>query len=66
MTVLESILIQKLQRLSTQRLAEVEDFVDFLQAREEDRQLVQAAAKAAEARFATVWDNDEDAAYDRM
>jgi len=66
MTALESILIQKLQRLSTQRLAEVEDFVDFLQAREEDRQLVQAAAKAAEARFATVWDNDEDAAYDRM
>jgi hypothetical protein len=66
MTALESILIQKLQRLPAQRLAEVEDFVDFLQAREEDRQLVQAAAKAAEARFATVWDNDEDAAYDRM
>ena len=66
MTALESILIQKLQRLPTQRLAEVEDFVDFLQAREEDRQLVQAATKAAEARFAAVWDNDEDAAYDRM
>lgn len=66
MTALESILIQKLQRLPTQRLAEVEDFVDFLQTREEERQLVQAAAKAAEARFAAVWDNDEDAAYDRM
>jgi hypothetical protein len=66
MTALESILIQKLQRLPAQRLAEVEDFVDFLQAHEEDRQLVQAAAKAAEARFAAVWDNDEDAAYDRM
>jgi hypothetical protein len=66
MTALESILIQKLQRLPAQRLAEVEDFVDFLQAREEDRRLVRAAAKAAEARFATVWDNDEDAAYDRM
>jgi hypothetical protein len=66
MTALESILIQKLQRLPTQRLAEVEDFVDFLQTREEDRQLVQAAAKVAEARFAAVWDNDEDAAYDRM
>lgn len=66
MAALESILIQKLQRLPAQRLAEVEDFVDFLQAREEDRQLVQATAKAAEARFATVWDNDEDAVYDRM
>jgi hypothetical protein len=66
MTALESILIQKLRRLPAQRLAEVEDFVDFLQTREEDRQLVQAAAKVAEARFAAVWDNDEDAAYDRM
>ena len=66
MTALESILIQKLQRLPTQRLAEVEDFVDYLQTREEERQLVQAAAKAAEARFAAVWDNDEDTAYDRM
>lgn len=66
MTALESILIQKLRRLPAQRLAEVEDFVDFLQAREEDHQLVQGAAKAAEARFAAVWDNDEDAAYDRM
>lgn len=66
MTALESILIQKLQRLPAQRLAEVEEFVDFLQTREEERQFVQAAAKAAEARFAAVWDNDEDAAYDRM
>ena len=40
--------------------------MDFLQTREEERQLVQAAVKAAEARFAAVWDKDEDAAYDRM
>jgi hypothetical protein len=66
MTALASLLIQKLQRLPAQRLAEVEDFVDFLQMREEERQLVQAAAKVAEARFSAVWDNDEDAAYDRI
>jgi hypothetical protein len=47
-------------------MAEVEDFVDFLRAREAEQGLTQAAAKASEANFAKVWDNDEDAAYDRM
>lgn len=69
MTALAATLIDKLQRLPVQRLVEVEDFVDFLQTRElenEDRRLVTAAAQIAEASFAAVWDNDEDAAYDRL
>ena len=71
MNALAATLLDKLQRLPLQRLVEVEDFVDFLQAREqkvnqEDRRLVQAAAQTAEASFATVWENDEDAAYDRL
>jgi len=48
------------------RMAEAEDFVDFLLAREDNQRLTRAAAKASEASFAQVWDNDEDAAYDRM
>jgi hypothetical protein len=59
-------LIQKIEQLPPQRLAEVEDFVDFLRARDDDQRLTQAAAKAGEASFAAVWDNDEDAVYDRM
>jgi len=35
MAAIESSLIQKLQKLPPQRLAEVADFVDFLAAREE-------------------------------
>ncbi len=71
MNALAATLMDKLQRLPLQRLVEVEDFVDFLEAREqkvnqEDRRLVQAAAQTAEASFATVWENDEDAAYDRL
>lgn len=71
MTALESLLLEKLQRLPTERLAEVADFVDFLETREqkvnqEDRRLFQAAAQTAEASFATMRDNDEDAAYDRL
>jgi hypothetical protein len=59
-------LIQKIEQLPPQRLEEVEDFVDFLRARDDDQRLTQAAAKAGEASFAAVWDNDEDAVYDRM
>lgn len=55
-----------IRQLLPQRVAEVEDFVDFLRALEEGLRLPHAAAKAGEAGFAKVWDSDEDAAYDRM
>jgi len=49
-----------------ERVAEVEDFVDFLRTRDEERALVRAASKASEPAFAKIWDNDDDAAYDRL
>ena len=66
MTATEQILIDKIKQLPPQRMAEVEDFVDFLRAREDDQRLTQAAAQASQPSFAQVWDNDEDAAYDRL
>lgn len=66
MNTAEQALIEKIRQLAPQRLAEVEDFVDFLRARDDEQRLTRAAAKASEASFAAVWDNDEDAAYDRM
>lgn len=65
MSAIEQKLIEKIRQLPPQRLAEVEDFVDFLRVRDE-RNITLAASKAAEASFAAVWNNDEDAAYDRM
>lgn len=59
-------LIDKLSTLPPERVAEVEDFVDFLRQREQDRQLTQAATKAAEASFQKVWDNPDDAVYDKL
>ena len=59
-------LFEKFKQLQPQRMAEVEDFVDFLRAREDENRLTHTAAKASEASFAQVWDNDDDAAYDRM
>lgn len=66
MSVTEQVLIEKIRQLPPKRLAELEDFVDFLRMREEEQRLTQAAAKASEASFSAVWNNDEDAAYDRM
>ena len=65
MSATEQVLIEKIRQLPPQRLAEVEDFVDFLRTREDEQRLTHAAAKVAEASFAAVWDND-DAAYDRL
>jgi hypothetical protein len=62
----EQFLIEKLKRLPPERLAEVEDFIDFLHNREMGRRLAGAAAKASEPAFKAVWDNDQDAAYDRL
>jgi hypothetical protein len=59
-------LIEKLKNLPPERVAEVEDFVDFLRARDEERALVRVATRAAEPAFAKLWDNDADAAYDKL
>ena len=59
-------LIEKVKALPPQRQAEVEDFVDFLRSREDDQRLVTAAARASEPAFAAVWDNEDDAEYDRL
>ena len=66
MSATEQVLIEKIRQLPPQRLAEVEDFVDFLRTREDAQRLVQVASKASETSFASLWNNDEDAAYDRM
>lgn len=59
-------MLEKLEHLSPDRLAEVEDFIDFLQQRDQDKRLRQEFARASEAAFAKVWDNDEDAIYDQL
>ncbi|MEX0637316.1 MAG: hypothetical protein WD775_15400 [Burkholderiales bacterium] len=59
-------LIKKLKALPAERVAEVENFVDFLRAQEQERAVARAVTRVAEPAFAAVWDNDEDAVYDRL
>jgi hypothetical protein len=62
----EQSIIQKLRLLPPERIVEVEDFVDFLQARDLERNLVKQAGQTSEAVFAAIWDNPDDSAYDRL
>ena len=59
-------LMDRIQALPPDRIAEVEDFVDFLCLRERDRALVRAAAAASEPSLAAIWDNPDDDAYDAL
>ncbi len=62
----EEDLLAKIRGLPPERVAEVEDFVDFLCQREQERVLSQATTKLSEAAFAKIWDNPDDAEYDRL
>ena len=42
------------------------DFVDFLRSRDDDSRLRLSASSASQASFAKVWDNNDDAEYDRL
>jgi len=61
-----SSLDDKLRELPPEKLAEVEDFVDFLRQKNEGEKLRRAALKMSEPSFRRVWDNPIDAAYDKL
>lgn len=62
----ERAVLTKLRRLPPERVAEVEDFIDFLVSRDQDRLLVRAALAVAESHLETIWNDDADADYDRL
>jgi len=59
-------LIKKIEALPAEKINEVEDFVEFLGHKGSDRLLTKAAAKLSEKSFARVWNNPEDAVYDKL
>jgi hypothetical protein len=65
-TQLDERLLEKIRDLSPDKLAEIEDFVDFLRQRRDDAELARAATNLSEEAFRRVWDNPDDADYDRL
>jgi hypothetical protein len=61
-----AILTEKIRTLSPEQLSEVDDFVEFLRLRAEERGLAGTAASASAKTFETVWSNPEDDAYDAI
>ena len=59
-------LLSKIRSLPPDKMAEVEDFVDFLHERESERQVTQSVTRASERSFREIWGNPDDAAYDEL
>jgi len=62
----EEIVLAKIRQLSASQQAEVENFIDFLNQRSQDRQLTADASQAALSTFEQIWNNPEDAVYDNL
>jgi hypothetical protein len=59
-------LIEKIEALPAEQRIEVEDFVDFIVPRAQDRALTRAAAATSASAFANIWNNLDDDAYDAL
>lgn len=66
MNQIAAILTEKIQMLSAEQIAKVEDFVEFLRPRGQERGLTRGAAAVSTPAFETVWVNPEDDAYDAL
>jgi len=61
-----AVLTEKIQTLSPEQLSEVDDFVEFLRLRGQERGLIRSAAALSTPAFEDVWANPEDDAYDAL
>ncbi len=59
-------LLEKIQALPEERIAESEDFVEFIAARQQEQSLTRAATEVSKFAFAAIWDNPEDSVYDAL
>jgi hypothetical protein len=57
---------EKIQTLSAEQIAEVEDFVEFLRHRGQDRELARSAGTVSSPAFEAIWNNPEDDVYDAV
>lgn len=62
----EQVLIEKIRNLPAEKVTAVEDFVDFLRHRDVEGNLGRAASRLSEDALRKVWDNPDDADYDRL
>ncbi len=59
-------LFDKIRMLPPDKITEVEDFVDFLRMKSDELLAKHAVTKLSEQAFEKVWDNEDDAEYDKL
>lgn len=59
-------LFEKLRSVPADKIAAVEDFVDFLRQRDAEHRLATSITRFSEDAFHKVWDSPDDADYDRL
>lgn len=60
------LLLERLAHLPPERQAEVGDFIEFLHQRELTQLTAKDFSLASEKAFAKIWENDDDALYDKL
>jgi hypothetical protein len=59
-------LLDKIRSLPEDKIAEVADFVEFLKLKTDEQEAARATTKLSEQAFEKVWDNPDDAEYDKL
>ena len=59
-------LLDKIRALPDDKIAEVVDFVEFLQLKVNEQGLARATTALSEQAFGKLWDNPDDAEYDKL
>lgn len=62
----KEVIKKEIDKLPEDILAEVFDFIQFLESKQEKTLLAKASQKLSEVSFNKVWNNDEDAVYDSL
>ncbi|MBD2449206.1 toxin-antitoxin system, antitoxin component, Xre family protein [Nostoc sp. FACHB-152] len=59
-------LVEKISRMSVEQILLIDKFIDSLAQKDSDQMLILAAAKLAEPALQKIWDNPDDAEYDKL
>ncbi len=65
-SISEQRLLKKIRQLRPEKVLLVEDFIDSLDQQNTDNSLTFAAAKLSEPVLLKIWDNPDDAEYDKL
>ncbi|MEH2459197.1 toxin-antitoxin system, antitoxin component, Xre family protein [Nostoc sp.] len=65
-SISEQRLLEKIQMLPPEQVLLVEDFIDSLDNQKAEHSLTFAAAKLSEPLLLKIWDNPDDAEYDKL